>query len=1177
MQPGLRVAFATSIAAVLVGAFSCCCGAIANAPTPEAFADPPVRYWPRPLWFWNDTEVTAETIQAQMQRSKRLSRYGGFGILPFGKRFRPEYLSDEYFTLYGVALEQARQLGMIMSLYDEYGFPSGSAGAPNSRDHSLFQQKHPDATLKRLDKHEQTIAGPAVHEQTIPAGTLMSAVAMNVASGQRIDVTPHVREHALRWEVPAVTWKIMIFVCVLDGYPCCDYLDPEAVDQFIAMTHQAYYDRFAEHFGTTIDSTFYDEPTLYRGNGRTWTSTFNEKFERRYGFDPRPYYPALWYDIGPETQAARNYLFGFRTELYATAFPKRIQDWCDAHGVTTTGHQDQEEVANPVSVAGDLMKCFQHQAIPGVDKIGGNRPAKRIYKVISSAAYNWDRTLVMSETYGAMGDLSWEAIYAVAMEQYTKGINLLIPHAVWYDDEHVTFKPELSYRSPIYAEKLPEFNTYLARLNLMLQNDARHVSDIAVLYPIATLQGSHHLDGPLGHYKGGVAVPEADYVDVGELLITQTGHDYVFLHPEVLNEKCKIEGRELVLENKIHAERFKVFILPGHQTIQWSNLKTIKAFYDGGGKVIATGQLPHKSAEFGHDEDVARTIEAMFPHDARSTTSPVVVNRNDHNGVAIRLELLTVDAMRKALEIALGVPDVQYEDERVLRHIHKVRSGTDLYLFANVSEEPIDTHVRLRGQMTLEAWDPHTGAIAPIECTHAAAGAFRVTGVRLALPPFRSLLILGERDQPPRATGPLVFDTEDTGTPPSDIPVIEPWRTIPLDPDYGGQWVVAGDLDNDGDVEIVSAENVNADDVHYTSAVAAQNLDGSVLWRWGESDAGRKVWHHDVACQIHDWDADGHNDVVLATKGALIALDGKTGQELQRITIPEQATDCLVFCNLSGPDRPRDVLVKDRYHQIWAYNTAGELLWTVRDPGGYRTAHQPRPIDLDGDGRDEIMAGYAMLNADGSVRWVFRSKRINPESGHLDCARVLRYGDSPGEFRIALTCCGANNIALIDGNGKPLWEMSGHHYESIDIGRVVPDRPGRQILVDIDHRPHGESPICVLDEHGRILGRIVTDYSRHHCLLDWDGDGDDEIIVAHSGGLYNHRGRRIATFATPGSQAADGKLGYEKSLLVGDMDGDTVADLLIATPQTVYVYRNVHGKKMRGPARLGTEPNFTLY
>ena len=47
------------------------------------------------------------------------------------------------------------------------------------------------------------------------------------------------------------------------------------MDRFIDITHQAYYDRFVAHFGTTIDSTFFDEPTLYRANGRTWTDRFN--------------------------------------------------------------------------------------------------------------------------------------------------------------------------------------------------------------------------------------------------------------------------------------------------------------------------------------------------------------------------------------------------------------------------------------------------------------------------------------------------------------------------------------------------------------------------------------------------------------------------------------------------------------------------------------------------------------------------------------------------------------------------------------------------------------------------------------------------------------------------------------------------------------------------------------
>jgi hypothetical protein len=423
----------------------------------------------------------------------------------------------------------------------------------------------------------------------------------------------------------------------------------------------------------------------------------------------------------------------------------------------------------------------------------------------------------------------------------------------------------------------------------------------------------------------------------------------------------------------------------------------------------------------------------------------------------------------------------------------------------------------------------------------------------------------------------IYFNTKDVGKPDSKVPVIEPWKIVPLDPEYGGQWVLAGDMDEDGEVEIVSAENFNKGDVHYTTTAVAQELDGTVLWRWGDSDVGRKNWHHDVACQIHDWNGDGKNEVVLCTKGSLVELEGATGFELRRIPIPEEATDCLVFCNLSGGSHPTDLLLKDRYQQIWAYSQRGTLLWMVKDPGGFSTAHQPRPIDINGDERDEVLAGYALLNHDGSVRWIFRSEKVDQSRGHLDCARVFRRGICPEDFRIVLTCCGANNIALIDGNGKVVWEVSGYHFESVGVGGIVPNHPGPQIVVDIDHQPYGHGPLWVLDEKGNLLGQIVTDYSRHHCLLDWIGDGVDEILVAHKGGLYDHRGRRIGTFSMPGLDSFKGKTKYEKSMLVGDMTADGIPDVIIATPHAVYIYENTSGKKPDKPVPLGTEFNFTLY
>ena len=716
-----------------------------TAKTEKDFADPPIAYWPRPLWFWNNTEVTVEVLAEQMEKSKTLSRYGGFGILPFGKNFGPEYLGEEYFAVYGAVLAKARELGMTMSLYDEYGFPSGPAGAPNSSDISLFERQFPELTIKRLDKHEETVTGPMQYDSDLPSGQILSIVAMNTATKERVELTKRTPQRRLRWSVPAGTWKIMVFACVKDGYPSCDYLDPLAVEKFVEITHQAYYDRFSEHFGTTIDSTFHDEPTLYRAEGRTWTPAFNQKFEARHGFDPRPYYPALWYDIGPETQAARNYLFGFRAELYALGFPKVIQQWCDRHSIEATGHQDQEEVINPVSVSGDLMKCFKYQAVPGVDKIGGNRPAERIYKIISSSAYNWDKTMVMSETYGAMGNLSWQDMYAVAMEQYTKGINMLIPHAVWYDDKHVQFKPELSYRSPIYGQGLAQFNRFVARMNVLLQNDARHVSDIAVLYPIATLQGSHYLDGPLGFYKGGVAVPEADYMDVGELLIAEAGRDYTFIHPEVLDDKCSVDGDELVLQNRIHPGRFKILILPGHKTIRWSNLARIKDFYDAGGKVIATGTLPSKSAEFGHDMDVTRAVEAMFGAEESTGPTDYSLQSNAQGGMAIHLNTLSGTTLRKALDACLDVYDVEFEESKVLRYIHKIKGGRHVYMFANIEPRAIDTQVSLRGHVQPDLWNPHTGAISKAECSHQVEAGTNVTSVEVTLAPFRSVFLVGGR------------------------------------------------------------------------------------------------------------------------------------------------------------------------------------------------------------------------------------------------------------------------------------------------------------------------------------------------------------------------------------------------------------------------------------------------
>ena len=692
----------------------------------EQFKNPSIEYWPRPLWFWNNTTVTGEGIVQQMQSLRDQCGYGGFGVVPFGKEFRPEYLSEDYLKLYGIMLAKAKELGMTISLYDEFGFPSGSVGAFSEGDGTpRFQLRFPEQTIERLDKTEDEVTGPEFYEKKIPDGKLMGVVAMEATSMKRIDITDHVYDGILKWEVPSGKWKVMIFSCVIDGNPLLDYLKPEAARNFTKMVHEVYYSHFKEYFGTVIGGTFFDEPSMFRAQFRMWTNQFNDKFKKKYGFSPVFLYPAMWYDIGPETQSARNYLFGFRAELYANGFTKEVSDWSVAHGITATGHSAPEEALVPVNSSGDIMKSFKYLEIPGIDKIGGHRPAERVYKLVSSSAYNWDKMLVMSETYGAMpnydepGDLSWNDIFSIAMDQYTKGINMLIPHAVWYDNTKVTYKPELSYRNPLYADSLQVFTRFLSRLNIILQKDGRHVADIAIVYPIASLQGEHYfdertgpsnIDGPADpsneFYKSAIA--EIDYVDVANWLTNVAGKDFTFLHPEVLDEKCRIENGKLLLQNSINWEEYKVLMVPSCKTISISNLQKIANFYKEGGTVIFTTRLPFKSVEPGKDLEVARLVQFIFPEGNNGAGN---IHTNDKGGKALFIHQPTGQNLREALKQTAGVFDVDYPENEDIRYIHKVIDERDVFYFANIGDKSVNIPITLRGNIELQCWDPHTGNI----------------------------------------------------------------------------------------------------------------------------------------------------------------------------------------------------------------------------------------------------------------------------------------------------------------------------------------------------------------------------------------------------------------------------------------------------------------------------------
>ncbi|MCL1919975.1 MAG: hypothetical protein FWG50_02690 [Kiritimatiellaeota bacterium] len=670
------------------------------------FAEPPSASKSRPLWFWNKVP-NAEETRSQIKAFAEIG-YAGLGILPVFPQREMKFMGPAYLEQYRVAADAAKEHGLKLCLYDEYWFPSGSAGG-------LLREQHPEHLCKRLDMAQAVPDANGAVALTLPEGTLMGCVEMNTRTFARRNITGLVKDGVLRWQRPdgdSAPYTIMAFVCVLDGErDLVDYLEPESVRAFIGLTYAAYQKAMPEHFGTTIDSAFYDEPMLYTpGDGRAWTPRFNAYFEARFGHDPVPFYPAMFMDIGPDTASARNALFGFRAALFSEGFVKTIADWLKPYNMPLTGHLDQEEVVNPTGVSGDAIKFFEHQPIPGLDQIFQYGRGSCIYKLIASAAANYDRHLVMTEVYGATANMTVANLYKEVMDQAAKGVNLFVPHAVWYDarpDAPKMMPPELSHRTQPYADALPKYNAYVGRVHTLLQQPGATVADIAILYPIESLQATYHFGGPLKAYVGGVPSDADNYMRLGEYLSLVLRRDFFYLHPETLRARCSVIPKRgdtpalLRLDNAVNPVAFRTLIIPSMEVIGLETLRRVYAFQQAGGRVIAVGRLPLKSAEQGKDAEVVALLEKIFGKEVLATA---FMSDGDY---ALLGEVLGEGDVRFADVPALpaGAPTGS------LMVLHRVIHGRDVYFFSNSHERPIETTVLLRcdSPRRFVWWNPHDG------------------------------------------------------------------------------------------------------------------------------------------------------------------------------------------------------------------------------------------------------------------------------------------------------------------------------------------------------------------------------------------------------------------------------------------------------------------------------------
>ena len=120
----------------------------------NSFLTPDVSCAPVYVWVWNDV-CTKEAIDTQLNEMQNLG-IRAFYILPEPKYFRadsmptnltPDYLTDEFFELCEYAIKKGKKLNMNCWIYDEGGWPSGSACGKVAKDHpeySVENSGYPD-------------------------------------------------------------------------------------------------------------------------------------------------------------------------------------------------------------------------------------------------------------------------------------------------------------------------------------------------------------------------------------------------------------------------------------------------------------------------------------------------------------------------------------------------------------------------------------------------------------------------------------------------------------------------------------------------------------------------------------------------------------------------------------------------------------------------------------------------------------------------------------------------------------------------------------------------------------------------------------------------------------------------------------------------------------------------
>jgi hypothetical protein len=701
----------------------------ADRPLAERFAEPAASARILRIIHAQRDKPAAED---ELLRTLAAQGFGGFvGNVAFDG-----YVDDETkWPPFLYAVKRAKAAGMSLWLYDECGYPSGSA-----RDLTL--RGHPEWAARGLLVAETNTTGGEV-ALALPPGALVMAAALPVLDGvaqldRAVDLAALASTNVLRWTAPAGRWCVVAMTddLIYEGThaavslalkkPCINLLMPEPTARFLEVTHAQYAARLDQDLGKYFVSTFTDEPSLMNLWMRPmpyrvlpWSSSLADEFRHRRGEALRPLLPALVVEAGPRGAKARYDFWLTVAELVSENYFGQIQTWCRRHGVASGGHLLMEEnLAGHVPLYGDFFRCARRLDAPSMDCLT-SVPAEvpwYVARMIGSIADLEGRAVTMSETsdhsqrYRPPGDT--RPVRAVTADEIRGTCNRLL----WGGIDTIT-----SYYSfsGLDDDLLRQLNRWVGRCSTLLAG-GHQVADVAVLYPIDSLWPKF-----VPARNGATDVPairQAEHLYRGTAdALYAADRDFTFVDSRALQE-AKPRDDALVLGPL----RWRAVVLPAADTLPRAAWENLARFWRQGGTVIAVGTRPANSDKEFPSPLVQDLAREMFGEGDGTT---IVTNQAGGTGVFLPAALTPL--LPRMLDAQLERDAHGDDPDSPIRTTHRRIDGHDVYFAINDGAAPWRGTIRFPGRGVEEQWDPATGAMQPL--TNGAA-------VALALGPYGAML-----------------------------------------------------------------------------------------------------------------------------------------------------------------------------------------------------------------------------------------------------------------------------------------------------------------------------------------------------------------------------------------------------------------------------------------------------